>query len=555
MAIRVERGVSVTMRDGTVLRADVYRPDAEGTYPVLVERSPYELIGRAGPHGDYFANHGYVFVTQNVRGTYASGGEFRFGDDDGWGLHRDGFDSIEWAAQQPWSNGMIGTLGGSYSGYTQYALAPTRPPHLRAMFVRQAPSDIYQDSFRHGANELWLGRDWVLRAYLLPKVQGSPRQAAIERAASEVESWCRHLPVNALPPVEGLADWHLQMLEHREDGPYWWNRNTLLKLGEADVPIFHLTGWFDIFLQSTLRAFQCVRRSPQRLIIGPWIHGPSNIGVSQVGELDFGAEAKLEFDELRRRWFDHWLKDADNGVPDDPRIRVFVMGSNRWMNLDEWPPSDSAATRLYFRQGAGRDGTSLNNGRLTFSPPDQAEHPDSFVYDPMDPLPSLLLYPQLGPRDHASLEGRMLTYTSDALERDLTVVGPVTAVLHGMSSARDTDWIVRVCDVWPDGRSMSVCDGVLRARYRDSSERPGLLQPDQVHRFEIDLWATAQVFRAGHRVRVQVTSSDFPRYDRNLNTGGQIGQEVYAEVALNTVFHDTLRPSHLVLPVLGGLSS
>ena len=226
------------------------------------------------------------------------------------------------------------------------------------------------------------------------------------------------------------------------------------------------------------------------------------------------------------------------------------MGANRWLDSEAWPPAGAVATPLHLREGSGRDAASLNNGRLTLAPPDDAERPDSFVYDPADPVPSLLIYPELGPRDHRPVEGRMLTYTTDPLERDLTVVGPVRAVLHGLSSAPDTDWVVRLCDVWPDGRSLSVCDGILRARFRDSLERPTLLHPGRLYRFEVDLWATAQVFAAGHRIRVQVTSSDFPRYDRNLNTGGPFGEEVRGRAAVNTVFHDAARASHVVLPVL-----
>jgi putative CocE/NonD family hydrolase len=556
-AIRIERNVPVAMRDGTVLRADVYRPRAPGRYPVLVERTPYDVVLRLQEHGEYFATRGYAFVAQNVRGRFASEGEYRFLDDDGWGANRDGYDTVEWAAAQPWSTGEVGVLGGSYSGYTQYALAPTRPPHLRAMYVRQGPLAPYGLFARGGAHQLRLLREWILRALLLAQLQhpsappGSEAvRARLEQALEEVESWCRHLPLASFPPAEGLADWYLAQLAHPEDGPHWWDRDAALKLSDVAVPAVHLGGWFDPFLDATIRAFQGIRAPGQRLLIGPWIHWAPGVDKRRVGELDFGPDADVDLNALRGRWFDHWLKGAANGAADGPPVRIFLMGANRWLDYEAWPPAGVVATALYLREGGGRDAASLNNGRLTLAAPDAAERPHSFVYDPAEPVPSLLTYPQQGPRDHRPVEGRLLTYTTDPLERDLTVVGPVGAVLYGLSTAPDTDWVVRLCDVWPDGRSLSVCDGILRARYRDSLERAELLRPGQVYRFEVDLWATAQVFAAGHRLRVQVTSSDFPRYDRNLNTGGPFGAEVRGRAAVNTVFHDAGRASHVVLPVV-----
>ncbi len=565
--VHIDRGVAIAMRDGTILRADIYRPETSGCYPVLVERVPYELLSRAGQEGDYFASRGYVYVAQNVRGTFASEGIFRFLDDEGSGLMRDGYDTIEWANSQPWSNGSVATVGGSYSGYTQYAVAPTRPPHLRTMVVREGPSDIYHDVFtRGGAHQLGLMRDWILRAFLLPQLRSQPASAGLalrqqlEKAEEDIESWYWHLPLKSFAPVEGVADWYFEQLAHPEDGPYWWGRNAALKLGQLNVPILHVGGWHDIFVDSTLRCFQGARahagseaaRSGQRLVVGPWIHGLGELGVRQVGDVDFGSDADFDFNALQSRWFDHWLKGAENGVMDAPPVRIFLMGANRWLELADWPPAGAIATPLYFREGTGRSAESLNNGRLTFSPPDASERPDNFTSDPMKPVPSLLMYPELGPRDHRDVEARMLTYTTEPLEHDLTVMGSVRAVLHSLSSAPDTDWVVRLCDVWPDGRSLSVCDGILRGRYRTSFERPEPLRPGQLYQFEVDLSATAQAFQAGHRMRVEVTSSDFPRYDRNLNTGGPFGEEVLGRVAINTVFHDSTRPSQVLLPILAG---
>jgi putative CocE/NonD family hydrolase len=266
--------------------------------------------------------------------------------------------------------------------------------------------------------------------------------------------------------------------------------------------------------------------------------------------LSNGPAAVLDFQRERLRWYDYWLKGIQNGVMDGPAARVFLMGANRWLDLDAWPPAGVTYQPFYLREGSGGAAESLNHGRLTAEAPAGAERPDSFTYDPEDPIPSLFSGLELGPRDFRALEGRMLTFTSDVLARDLTIVGPVRAALHCQSSAPDTDWVARLCDVWPDGRSMSVCDGIQRARYRHSLERAELTTPGQGYMVSVDMQATGQVFAAGHRLRVEVTSSDFPMYDRNLNTGGPFGEEAAGQVAVNTLFHDAARPSHIVLPVM-----
>jgi len=561
--VYVERQIPIPMADGTILRADLYRPNVSGRYPILIERVAYELAGRCQHAGEYYASRGYVVVGQNVRGRFSSDGEFVPFRDDGWANHRDGYDTILWAGKQDWSNGNVGMLDGSYSGGTQYLLAPTQPAFLKALFVREGMSDIYQDFvFRGGAYELVLHRGWAMSATLSQLQQdASPEMASalasLDQAAKKREQWYRHLPLTSCSPLEKVADWYFADLAHPEDGPYWWSTCLSRHFHEVNVPIMHLGGWFDCFLESTLRCFQGIQsqgktetcRQNQRLIIGPWIHGPGQIGERTVGELDFGPQTAFDLFEYRLQWYDHWLKNIPNGVMDAPPVRIFLMGANKWLEADSWPLPDIIYQPMYFRTGMGQTSASLNNGNLTFELPNEDELADSFLYDPVNPVESLLTYPLLGPKDHRSVEGQMLTYTSQPLEHDLTVIGPVKAILHGMSSATDTDWVVRLCDVWPDGRSMSVCDGILRARYRDSFIQPTLLSPEQVYHFEVVLRATAQVFQSGHRIRVEVTSSDFPRYDRNLNTGGIFGIEDHRQVAKNTLFHDALRASHILLPV------
>ncbi len=559
--IVVDEGVKVPIRDGTLLDAMVWRPAAPGRYPALVERVPYELVWRSRANGELYARHGYAVVAQNVRGTYASEGRYSHFRDDGWGENQDGYDTIEWVARQPWSDGQVGMLDGSFSGVTQYLVAPTRPPHLRALFVRQATGDLHRDMFFRGGAHLLAGlRNFVVHSFLIPQLGRGPGALAsestrdrVERAAAELESSLRHLPLKSWPPIEGLADWYWEILDHPDYGPCWWPTSLSRVYDQVDTPILHLSGWFDPFRVGNLRAFAGIRargrsaacRDAQRLIVGPWLHGADFIGQRQVGELDFGPEAAFDLHAWRLRWYDHWLKGVENGVMDGPPVRLFLMGTNRWIGLSDWPPTEVTYRPLYLAGGAEPD-----RGRLTLDLPPTDDPPDRFAYDPDDPVPSLGRGLQSPPPDYRPIEDRVLTYTSAVLEEDLHIVGPIKAVLHAASSAPDTDWVVRLCDVWPDGRSIALCDGILRARYRDSFQRPAPMQPGQVYRFEVDLRATAQTFPAGHRLRVHVTSSDFPRYDRNLNTGGPFGEEAVGQVATNTVFHNAARPSHVLLPVM-----
>jgi putative CocE/NonD family hydrolase len=559
-----ESGVKIPMRDGTVLDAIVWRPAAPGRYPVLVERVAYELIGRAQANGRFYARNGYAVVAQSVRGAFASEGQFTLMQDDGWGERQDGYDTIEWAASQPWSNGAVGMFDGSYSGSTQYMLAPTRPPHLRALFVRQSTGDFYHDwAYRGGAYMYGFSRRWTAGSILAPQLgrragllSEDAAHERIERAIADHEQDLWTLPTASWPPIEGLADWYWDVVDHPEDGPFWHPVTMSRVVSEVDTPILHLGSWFDVFLSGTLRAYTGIRahgrsaatREAQRLIVGPWIHGPANLSLREIGDLDFGPDAVFDLNGWRLRWYDHWLKGVENGVMDGPPVRVFLMGTNRWLGLAAWPPADVEYRPLHL---AG--GTVPGQGQLTFDAPPADDAPDTYTYDPAVPVPSTVTGLQTWPNDQRSIEAdadRVLVYTSEVLAEDLHVVGPIAAVLHAASSAVDTDWVVRLCDVWPDGRSITICDGILRARYRESFERSVLMEPGQVYRFEVDLRATAQTFQAGHRLRVHITSSDFPRYDRNLNTGGPVARETRPAVAINTVFHDSLRPSQVLLPVV-----
>jgi hypothetical protein len=578
---RLLRDVQVPMRDGTVLLGDVYLPEGEGPWPVLLERTPYNKESSSEislGSNELYPKHGYAVVIQDVRGRFKSGGDFYPFRDDGWGPNRDGYDTVEWLAGQPWCDGKVGTIGGSYSGVTQYRMLPTRPPHLVAQFVRESSSDYHREwTYRGGALEIGFAMHWALRVTLSnvahPSMAGpgSPRHAELEelqarlRAADrEAASWLRYRPQHPHPLLTGLSDWYNEWLEHPDEDAYWWATTIALHHHEVDTPVWHLGGWFDGFLRGTLVNYQGIAergmpnaRPNQKLIVGPWIHGPTNIDKRIVGEIDYGPAAGIDVHELRLGWFDHWLKGVRNGVMDEPPVRVFTMGANEWQSLAAWPPPDVRYERWYFNGTRSGTAPSPNDGSLSTEPPPPVDAPDSYLFDPDDPVPAYgggwLSYngDRTGGYDQRPIEARVLTYTSAPLGRDLEVTGPITATLQVMSSAPDTDFVVRLCDVHPDGPSRIVADGVLRARYRRSLQRPEPLTPSRVEEVAVDLWASSNLFRAGHRVRVQVTSSCWPRWDANLNTGGPLFREAKAQVAQNTVFHDAFRPSYITLPVRG----
>ncbi|MEX0760873.1 MAG: CocE/NonD family hydrolase, partial [Dehalococcoidia bacterium] len=456
----------------------------------------------------------------------------------------------------------------SYSGATQYRMLAARPPHLVAQYARQSASDYHNEwVYRSGAFELGFNLMWTVKhnatnAHRLAHPdQVDARKGILDRAMAELDTWMEHMPLNPLPLVEDLSPWYSHWLDHPDDGPYWWQWNIAHRHHDVDTPVFHLGGWFDGFLRGTIENYRGMRklarseraRTGQKMAIGPWVHGPDAVDSSSCGEVDFGPEAVLGVMQARLEWFDYWLKGIDTGVLESPNVRLFTMGANRWRDADAWPPPGVTYTPYYFHEGTSGSARSLNDGVLNQSQPEPAEHPDSYVYDPREPVRSLgggHLGSPNGPHDQRPVEERVLTYTTAPLERDIEVTGPVKAVLHALSSARDTDWVVRLTDVHPDGISMQVCDGILRARYRHSRSEPQPLD-GRIEVYEVDLWATSHLFKKGHRLRVAVASSSFPRWDRNMNTGGDNNREATGVTALNTIFHDSMRPSHILLPVMG----
>jgi len=554
MKVIVERDLEARMRDGTLLRADVYRPDEPGQFPVVLQRTPYSKRRESfAAHGREFAKNGYVAVFQDVRGRYGSDGELKMGffSADHHDAE-DGYDTVEWAAALPWSNSRVGTFGSSYGGWTQWAMAHTRPPHLVTMIPGMIAADLLDRELsgvlRLGRVLTWCTQNLSADTRARAGAAGPKTLAEAERLFHERDrdKWLWFLPLSDLPD-EALHDirplWLEWLGNHAVDTFHFLERHS-----EVDIPVLSITAWYDQQI-GTIKHFTGMSengmteeaRKGQRLIIGPWTHGYDF--ARRVGEVDFGREAERDYVEICLQWFDRWLKEKRDGPAGQwPPIQLFVMGANRWRGENEWPLARAEYTRFYLRSGGG----------LLPEPPGE-EPADHYVYDPRDPL--MTLYSPKGqqePYDQRALDGRqdVLTYRTPPLEKPVEVTGPVAVSLHAASSARDTDWVVKLIDVWPDGFAQELCHGVLRARYRDSYENPSLLEPDRPYEFTFPVNPTGNLFKAGHRIRVDVTSSDFPNFDRNHNTGGNDYFEADLLAARQTVFHDAERPSYVVLPVI-----
>jgi putative CocE/NonD family hydrolase len=581
-SVQVQRNVRIPMRDGVELAADFYYPNSAGPFPTLLERTPYnreESVLHRTKSPEFFAKNGYLLVIQDVRGRYGSDGVWYPFVTDGWGSQRDGYDTIEWLAKHPLCNGRIATLGGSFAGMTQMLLAPTRPPHLVTAFVRESASDLAEQwVYRGGAFELGFNLEWNLR-HALPALT---KQATVIRSALDRKhALYKEDPLLDHAAISDPHRWLRDCLANPDKNGFYEPFDIEKQHREIVTPMLHMGGWFDIFLGGTLANFKGLRkhartpkaRRSQRLLIGPWMHGPTMSDPAfdrYVGDMDFGPEAVFDLNEDMRRWFDFWLRDSGDAMS-GPAVRYFLMGANEWRTADDWPPPQARTQRLYFARGTGPSPASLNNGRLVPEKPKAKKSAESYMYDPRDPVPAIggnTLYshtlppgspgpgvPEFmataGPRDQSPIEGRCLTYTSEPLPRDLAVVGPVKVVVHASSSAPDTDFVAKLCDVLPDGRSILVTDGILRCRYRRGRSRPRLLHPGKTYELVIDLWSTAWVFAAGHCLRVSITSSCFPRFDRNPNTGVAMAESTELRVATNRVALDARHASHIVLSVLG----
>jgi putative CocE/NonD family hydrolase len=539
-----EQDVMIAMRDGTKLAANIFRPKGEGPFPVILMRSPYgKPDDKAGDAKRYTAA-GYALVVQDCRGRGKSEGvwdPFRYDVEDG-------FDTQEWVGHQAWCNGTIGTAGGSYLGWTQWAAAPQQSRFVKAMVPTVPFADAYDLAYIGGAFQLALLMGWgsVVGGVTVPpdKLQDAFRHLPLRNFGDQFEK-----------KVPYLNEW----VRHYTYDDYWKQRGINHRYADVTVPILNIGGWYDIFSKTTLDLIAQVRASSQDrlvrrdqfVVLGPWTHGA---GASKVGELDFGSEATLKLGELQFKWFDYWLNHRETGVQDWPACYLFIMGENRWRGESEWPLKRTRSTS-YFLHSKGHAPTLKGDGALDTTEPDQ-EPPDRFTYDGNNPVPSVggnnLIGATAGPYDQTRVEERddVLVYSTSPLEQDLEVTGPVKLILWAASSARNTDFTGKLVDVHPDGKAYNLCDGIVRAEYRNGTEKPALLETNQPTRFDIDLWVTSNLFRQGHRIRLEVSSSNFPRFDRNPNSGKPFGTDTNLLSASQTVFHNREHASHLVLPVI-----
>lgn len=545
--------VAVPMRDGVKLFADVYRPAAPGKYPVIISRTPYstERAPSAYDAAVYFARRGYVFVFQDVRGRHESEGKWEpFRND-----IEDGYDTVEWAAAQPWSNGKVGMQGGSYLGHVQWRAAMANPPHLVTIFPSVAATSLYHDWITlNGGWRLSFNFGWgPVRQESRIMQNTGPHTMAGGPDSLKFDEMQRHLPLSDMQRLAGRnAQFYKDWIAHPDYDSYWKVLNAEEKMDQIRVPAHTFGGWFDIFSQGTLRGYSLLSkkgataaaRQQSHMVIGPWGHGSSQ----KYGDLDFGPHAHVDQHALELQWFDFHLKGLQNGLDKETPVKIYVMGRNIWVGEREYPLARTQYKKMYLQP----------EGKLGWTPPSAGAATSSYRYDPANPVPSLggnncCGTPTLaGPRDQRPLESRgdILHYTSDFLTEPLEVTGPVKLVVHAASDAPDTDFVAKLIDVYPDGRALSMAEGIVRARYREGADKPKLLEPGKVYEFTIDMVGTSVEFQRGHRIRIDVTSSHFPQFDRNPNTGDPFGTSAKVKIAAQTVHHSSAHPSHIVLPVI-----
>jgi uncharacterized protein len=560
--VTVERGVRAKMRDGVVLRADVYRPKAEGKFPVLLQRTPYNKAGGV-EFGLRAAARGYVVIIQDVRGRYTSEGEwYTFKHES-----EDGYDTVEWAAALPYSSGKVGMFGGSYVGATQVLAAIAHPPHLAGICPVVTASNYHDGwTYQGGAFEQWFNESWTSGL-------AEDRLERLAQRNANAMPLVSKLPLLGYPlfdagfneesrSLQALAPYFIDWLAHPSYDDYWKQWSIEDHHSQIMVPVFHVGAWYDIFLGGTLRNYRGVKanggseaaRRGQRLLVVIGGHAGSG---PKIGEVDFGRESVIDEDEAMLRWYDYLLKGVANGVGGEKPVKIFVMGKNSWREEDDWPPARAESTRFYLHSGGSANGLSGDGALSTAGP--GAEPADHFVYDPADPVPTRggslccdAAHLAPGAFDQRPVEARpdVLVYSTPAFKQDFEVTGPVSLELYASSSAVDTDFTAKLVDVWPNGFAQNLTDAIVRARYRDSQEKPELLSPGEVYKFTVDLWATSNVFLAGHKLRVEISSSNFPRFDRNLNTGEDQARATRMTKATNTIYHDRSHPSALVVPAV-----
>jgi uncharacterized protein len=558
--VQVEKNVAIPMRDGVTLGADIYRPAAPGKYPVMLSRTPYNKNGQA-KWGNFFAQHGYIAVIVDSRGLNASEGKWSPYVDEG----RDGYDTQQWIGKQPWCDGKMGMFGRSYPAYTQVVTAPYRSPYLKAIMPEAAQSSNFEAVWSwNGIYHLALGLSW-----------GPQQEAIAEKKPRPSPPWVEvmnHLPLKSSMDIVGVhSQFVTDTLTHETDDSFWKAMSIRDKYAEMDVPSFHLTGWYDDLVHETIMNFVNMRKSSrsenarrwQKLLIGPWGHGVRSD--PKYGDMDFGPQMLTDLQQLHLHWYDYHLKGVRNGLDKEAPIRIFVMGENKWRDEQEWPLSRAREMRMYLGS-AGHANTRMGDGTLSEKTP-STELPDKYAYDPRYPVPTYGghgsggggitrdgAFSIQGPMDQRDTEQRndVLVYSSEALSQDTEVTGTVTLDLFFSTDVRDTDFFATLSDVYPDGKTILLTEGALRARYRDSLTKTNLLTPNQTYEVKIPLWETSNLFKAGHRIRIHLTSSNFPRFNRNLNSGKAMADETEDDihVAHQVILHDSTHPSSISLPVI-----
>jgi putative CocE/NonD family hydrolase len=535
--------VPIPMRDGARLSANVFLPSENAPLPAILVRTPYGKGTSLVPNYQAFVDRGYAVVVQDVRGSYDSEGVFEPLTQES----DDGSDTINWIARQPWSNGKVGMIGGSYLGIAQWKAALTGNPHLKAIFPVVSGDDDYRDRFYSAGGALKLGHrlEW-----LAENRKASGYEPDFNKFIWHLPLWTADVAATGKPESEWV-----QAMEHPAYDSFWQTISTRQHLDKIRVPVFAVGGWYDNYVESDLDAYAALRRSSglNHILIGPWPHNMS----AKFADANYGPDSSVPVRRLQLQWFDQWLRGKDSPVASAPPASIFVMGANRWREEREWPPA-GARPRILFLESRGHANTLGGDGTLQDRLP-RREASDSFTYDPRDPVPTrggaVCCNPRVfpwGPLDQRPVEKRadVLVYSSGPLEAGLEVVGPVKVVLYVSSSARDTDFTAKLVDVFPDGAARILSDGILRLRYRQSLADPVLARPGTIYEVTIDAGVTGNFFQRGHRVRLEVSSSNFPRFDRNPNTGGPIASETRLLRASQRIYHGPAHSSRLELLVM-----
>lgn len=522
------------MRDGVRLSANIFLPSDHARFPAILVRTPYGKGADITPNYQAFVEHGYAVVVEDVRGRYESEGSFQ-------PLHQepdDGDDTLTWIAHRSWSNGNIGMTGGSYLGIVQWKAALLENPHLKAIFPVVSGDDDYRDRFYSTGGAFKLGNrlEWMAENLKVPGYQ------------PDFSKFTLHLPLRTadIASTGAVSPMYREAMDHPAFDAFWRAISTKEQLAKIRVPVFAVGGWYDNFAESDLDAYAALHKLSglNRILIGPWPHNMS----AKFADADFGPDSQVAVRALQFEWFDQWLMGKDSPLVSTPPAKIFLMGANRWLEDREWPPSRSRGRKFYLAGG----------GALTARPPSRAT-PDRYVYNPRDPVPTrggpVCCNPRVfpwGPMDQRPVEKRpdVLVYTTAPLKRDTTAAGPVKVVLWVSTSSTDTDFTAKLVDVFPDGYARNLTDGILRLRYRNALDKPELANPGQLYQVSIDAGVTGNVFLKGHRIRIEISSSNFPRFDRNPNTGGPIASETRLVPATQSIYHDSDHPSWLSLTVM-----